>query len=333
MIRSVAVAFAVTMAAAAAANAPQALADVADDADESGALAEVIVTGSLIPRAPDDAPGPMRVITADDLRQSGYTDVSDVLRSLPSNGASTLTQNNPTAYAGGASGISLRGLTVGETLTLIDGHRMVPYPLTDDNQRTFVDLSAIPDVAIDRIEVLQDGASSEYGSDAIAGVVNVLLKKTYRGAEFNAEAGTSQWGDGTLEHLTGIAGTGDLSTQGYNAYAAFEVRHQDAILVIDRQGLFTNRDWQPYGGLDQIHGGAGIPSYPYPPTLTGALFNPNDPSAPPAYLPGCSAAAQAADKCQYSDPGPQLQTPTRNLNLLSRPLRANVRWNTCLGLI
>jgi iron complex outermembrane receptor protein len=281
-------------------------------------LQEVMVTGSLIPRSAGQSPGPIRVISAIDLQQSGYTDVSDVLRNLPSNGASTLTQDNPAAYAGGASGISLRGLTVGETLTLIDGHRMVPYPLSDDSQRTFVDLSSIPDVAIDRIEVLEDGASSEYGSDAIAGVVNVVLRKSYQGMQLNAEAGTSQWGDGTLQHVTGIVGLGDLGSQGWNFYTAIELRHQDAILVTGRQSLFTNRDWAPYGGVDTVHGSAGNASEPYPPTVTGSLFNPNDPNAAPAYLPGCSASAQAANHCQYVDPGPQLQTPTRNLNVISR---------------
>jgi iron complex outermembrane recepter protein len=299
----------------------------AGPAADSEPLQEVMVTGSLIPRTAEQSPGPIRVISAIDLQQSGYTDVSDVLRNLPSNGASTLTQNNPSAYAGGASGISLRGLTVGETLTLIDGHRMVPYPLSDDNQRTFVDLSSIPDVAIDRIEVLEDGASSEYGSDAIAGVVNVLLKKTYQGVQLNAEAGTSQRDDGTLEHITGIVGLGDLGSQGFNFYTAIELRHQDAILVTGRQGLFTNRNWAPYGGVDIVHGSAGNAFEPYPPTVTGSLFNPNDPNAAPAYLPGCSAAAQAADHCQYVDPGPQLQTPTRNLNVISRlTLRLSDGW-------
>jgi iron complex outermembrane receptor protein len=299
----------------------------ASSATEPEPLQEVIVTGSLIPRTAQESPGPIRVITAIDLQQSGYTDVSDVLRNLPSNGASTLTQDNPAAYAGGASGISLRGLTVGETLTLIDGHRMVPYPLSDDSQRTFVDLSSIPDVAIDRIEVLEDGASSEYGSDAIAGVVNVLLKKTFQGMQFNAEGGTSQRSDGTLEHLTGIGGLGDLSSQGFNFYTALELRHEDAILVTARQGLFTNRDWAPYGGDDIIRGSAGNVFEPYPPTISGALFNTSDPSAAPFYLPGCSASAQAADHCQYVDPGLQLQTPTRNLNVISRlTLRLADRW-------
>src|SRR5919109_5067394 len=144
-------------------------------------LQEIVVTGSMIKRADFETPSPIQVVTDEDLRQSGYTSVSEVLRNLAANGQGTLSQSFNLAFAGGGSGVALRGLTVGATLTLIDGERMIPYPLSDDAQRNFVDVSTIPFLAVDRIEVLKDGASAEYGSDAIAGVVNVLLKKSYTG--------------------------------------------------------------------------------------------------------------------------------------------------------
>src|ERR1700756_2577459 len=131
-------------------------------------LQEVVVTGTLIKRADFDTPSPLQVLRAEDLQNSGYTSISDVLRTLSANGQGTVTQTNPLSFAGGASGVALRGLTVGATLTLIDGERMVAYPLTDDGQRTFVDTSSIPFSVVERVEVLKDGASSEYGSDAIA---------------------------------------------------------------------------------------------------------------------------------------------------------------------
>jgi iron complex outermembrane receptor protein len=152
-------------------------------------LQEVVVTGTLIKRADFDTPSPLQVLSVEDLQNSGYTSISDVLRTLSANGQGTLTQTNPFSFAGGASGVALRGLTVGATLTLIDGERMVAYPLTDDGQRTFVDTSSIPFSVVERVEVLKDGASSEYGSDAIAGVVNVIIKKSFNGFEFSAEAG------------------------------------------------------------------------------------------------------------------------------------------------
>ena len=92
-----------------------------------------------------------------------------------------LSQGFSRAFAGGASGVSLRGLSVGATLVLIDGLRMAPYPLGDDAQRNFVDVNNIPFSAVERIEVLLDGASAIYGSDAIGGVVNVILKKSFTG--------------------------------------------------------------------------------------------------------------------------------------------------------
>src|SRR4029077_8754440 len=99
------------------------------------------------------------------------------------------------ALAGGESGWALRGLSLDATLVLVDGHRMAPYPLADDGQRPFVDLSSLPMSIVDRVEVLKDGASAIYGSDAIAGVVNVILKHSFQGLQFDANLGSSYRGD------------------------------------------------------------------------------------------------------------------------------------------
>ena len=122
------------------ANAGLALADEPADTN----LEKITVTGSFIKRADIETPSPVQVITAADLKESGYTSISDVLNHLTANGQGTLSQGFNRAFAGGASGVSLRGLTVGATLVLIDGHRMAPYPLSDDGQRPFVDISNIP---------------------------------------------------------------------------------------------------------------------------------------------------------------------------------------------
>ena len=127
-------------------------------------LQQIVITGSLISRTNVETPSPVQVISSKDLTQSGYTDLSDILRNISANGASTLSQSFSFAFAAGASGVSLRGLSVGDTLVLIDGERTVPYPLLDDNQRSFVDLSSIPFTAIDRVDVLKDGASGLYGA-------------------------------------------------------------------------------------------------------------------------------------------------------------------------
>jgi iron complex outermembrane receptor protein len=298
-------------------------------ADSTQSLHEVIVTGSIIPRSDFQTPSPVQVITSNELAQSGYTSVQQALNALPANGQATLSQAFTGAFAGGASGVALRGLTVGETLTLVDGERMVDYPIPDDAERGFVDTASIPMLAVDRIEVLKDGASSEYGSDAIAGVVNVILRRTYTGADFSAEAGTTSHGDGSTERLTGIAGMGDLSSDGYNGWIALEWRHQDEIFNRARSGAWNALDWTPYGGTNDTPGagslaalyGAGSPfpfaSAPYYASSSatsfaspGVTFNASS-SCP-------SAAALAEDRCTYFPPRYEIQPQTGNLNVLGR---------------
>ncbi len=284
-------------------------------------LPEVVITGSLISRTDIETPSPVQVLNAKDLAQSGYTDVSDILRNLSANGASTLSQSFGFAFAAGASGVSLRGLSVGDTLVLIDGQRTVPYPLLDDNQRSFVDLSSIPFTAVDRIDVLKDGASGLYGADAIAGVVNVILRKEYQGFKVSAEAGTSQKNDGTSQHIGFIGGQGNLESDGYNWYLSGDFRHQDDILDSHRHGLWNNLDWVSLGGFNNTPGAsaAQLPSVAYPPSITGYLINPNTASGQPyAYLTGCNAAAQAANYCTFTAPQAQLQPPTTNIDLLGK---------------
>src|SRR6202021_1566671 len=239
-------------------------------------LQEIVVTGSLIKRTDTETPSPVQIITSQELKDSGYTQVADVLRNLAANGSGTLNQGFGQAFAAGATGIALRGLSVGDTLTLIDSERMVSYPLSDDGERSFVDVSAIPFNAVDTVEVLKDGASAVYGADAIAGVVNVKLKKSYVGSELTMEGGTTQYGDGTTEHGAGIWGMGDLGSDGYNVYVAVDWPHTDKILGSDRDGAFTTTNWSSLpGGLNTSPGAIGASSLPYPDSGSGFLSHPN----------------------------------------------------------
>ncbi|MGH8287601.1 MAG: TonB-dependent receptor plug domain-containing protein [Steroidobacteraceae bacterium] len=217
-------------------------------ANPAAQLQEIVITGSLIERTGIATPNPVQVLTMKDLTQSGYTDISDVMRNITANGANSLTRSFSFAFAGGGSGISLRGLTLGDTLVLIDGERSVAYPLLDDNERSFTDLSSIPFTAVQQVQVLKDGGSALYGSDAIAGVVNVILRKTYQGLQVTAEGGTSQHFDGTMEHLGFIGGHGDLASDGYNFYLSGDFRHQDDILASSRSGLWDDLNLYPWGG-------------------------------------------------------------------------------------
>lgn len=287
-------------------------------------LETIVVTGTMIKRTDFDTPSPIQVLTAQDLKDSGYTSISEVLRGLSANGQGTLTQTNPFSFAGGASGVALRGLTVGATLTLIDGERMVAYPLTDDGQRSFVDVNSIPFSVVDRVEVLKDGASSEYGSDAIAGVVNVILKKSFTGFEVNAEGGQSSRRDGATEHVNAIGGIGDLDADGYNAYLSVEWRHQDEIFLDNRSGSWTNLNWVPYGGVNLTPGAGSAytaQAVAYPSSLTGYLVNPNTLAVDGSevYLRNaCTDAKLFADQCTYIDRRYEIQPQTGNLNVLGR---------------
>ena len=293
-------------------------AESATDESSAPALQEVVVTGSLISRTDSETPSPVQIISAEDIKNSGLTNFSDLMRNLSANGAANLSQAFGQAFASGGSGISLRGLTVGDTLVLIDGHRSVAYPLNDDNQRSFTDISAIPFNAIERIEVLKDGASSEYGADAIAGVVNVILKKDYQGAEFNAEAGTTSKRDGTTIHLSAIGGVGSLDSDGYNAYVAVDFHNQNQILATSRSGTWANIDWTGYTNGNNLTPGVFAPNLtgPYPVSKTGYLVDPTS-GAITDYQPGCNAAQQTAGGCAFRYPF-QIQPNTQQTNVLAK---------------
>lgn len=179
----------------------------------------IVVTGSIL-KPNIKAATPVTTISATSLDIKGQSTFQDALQSLAANNGPALpnsfTANG--AFAGGASGISLRGLTTNSTLVLFDGLRAAYYPLADDGVRNFVDLNTIPDDIVDKVEVLRDGASSTYGADAIAGVVNIITKKQFKGFSARVEEGVSSHGYGSESRLSATAGFGDLAVNGVNAY-------------------------------------------------------------------------------------------------------------------
>lgn len=158
------------------------------------------------------------------------------------NGGTLPSSWSTSGFAKGASAPSLRGLTDGRTLTLFDSLRSAVYPLADDGDRNFVDANIIPESIIDRIDILQDGASSTYGADAIAGVVNVIIKKQITGVHLNGSAGISQRGDAGERRIDGTVGYGKLDDQGFNIYVNAEYQSNDPLYLRDRG--------RPYGTAD-----------------------------------------------------------------------------------
>ena len=286
-------------------------------ASDTTQLQRVVVTGSNIRRTDTETPSPVQVITADDLKKSGYTSVQEVLHNVTANGQGTLSQSFSGAFASGAGGIALRGLTVGATLVLIDGHRMAPYPIGDDGQRSFVDIANIPLDSIERIEILKDGASAVYGSDAIAGVVNIILKRSFVGKTFTADLGTSGKNDGQTYHVAGTVGFGDLNTDGHNFYVAGELRKQNQILFADRGGVFTQTDYSASGGYNLTPGVINPLNSGLPRSGTGYVTAPGGTTVA-GFMPGCNATQLAAGQCTYHDTWNQIQPPTENYNLVGR---------------
>jgi iron complex outermembrane recepter protein len=223
-------------------------------AEPSSELTEIVVTGSLLRRTSEENESPVTVFTAEAIKQTGLTSIADVIRTVSADNSGTIPTAFAAGFAGGSSGVALRGLTVNSTLVLIDGRRAAPYALADDGERSFVDLNTIPLDSVERVEILKDGASSIYGADAIAGVVNVILKKQYQGAEVSAELGKGQHPGGNMERVTATFGKGDLATDRFNAYLNFEFEGDARISTGDRPFPFNTTDLSSIGGIDGRQG-------------------------------------------------------------------------------
>lgn len=167
-------------------------------------LETVQVTGSRIPRSQIEGPAPITVVTAEQIQASGFTSVPDVLRSLSQNSGTVQGQQNTTSAQStpGAQAVDLRGLGPNHTLVLINGRRIADFPLPLNSRSNFTDIGNIPLGMIDRVEVLTGSASAVYGSDAMAGVINFILKKSVDGTIFDYRYGDTERGGGESHRLT-----------------------------------------------------------------------------------------------------------------------------------
>ena len=186
----------------------------------SGELERIIVTGYVIPRI-GDGPAPVTSLDNNYAQRRGATTIQSILQSLPQNvGSLTPAVNAGRSYVPGASSVNLRGMGENNTLVLIDGQRQVPSPLAQNGPSNFVDINAVPLAAVDRIEILRDGASATYGADAIAGVVNIILKDEYNGADLYTHYGITQRGD-RAEYRVSL--TGGIASKLWNDESKFSI--------------------------------------------------------------------------------------------------------------
>ena len=198
--------------------------------DDEGSIEEIVITGSRI-RTGRQAPSiPIETVTADDIKLSGYQNVEEVLNNMPQfvpeRTASTNSTADPTAT--GAATLNLRGLGGQRSLVLVNGRR---YTFFDASQRT--DINSIPSSLIERVEVVTGGASAVYGSDAIGGVVNFILKDDFEGAEIRTQFNRTSEGDGNVTDVSLTLG-GNFADDKGNAVVVFDYLDRDPIMTTDR---------------------------------------------------------------------------------------------------
>ncbi|MGO4380203.1 TonB-dependent receptor plug domain-containing protein [Pseudoduganella sp. RAF19] len=197
-------------------------------------LARVVVTGSNIRTAQKEGASAVQVFSAKDLAATGKTNVADILRTISANSGNSYNEQYTGSFSAGTVGLSLRGLGQKNTLILVNGKRVASYATAQDLQDTFVDLNSLPMAAVQRIEVLKDGASSVYGSDAVAGVVNIILYKEFTGTEVSAQVGSSTQGTGQVERSAMLqTGFGSLDEKGWSIVFSLDALKRDKLQQSD----------------------------------------------------------------------------------------------------
>lgn len=259
---------------------------------------DIVVTGTLFRRTNTETPSPVSVITAANIEARGLNTTADVIQSISAGNGGSVPQGFANAFASGAQGVSLRGLSTNSTLVLFDGLRPAYYPLADDGQRSFVDLNTIPGAIVERVETLRDGASSTYGADAVGGVVNVILKKEIRGVSGGVEGGISERGDAGQQRARLTAGYGSLAEQGFNVYISGEYQHQNALFANQREFPYNTKNLssiQTGGGYTGANGNTNFlaPNTATSSSTTAAVVR------PATYTPGDILSGVAVPGGQY----------------------------------
>ncbi|WP_234400135.1 TonB-dependent receptor plug domain-containing protein [Shewanella marina] len=212
-------------------------------AAETGATAEmekVTVTGSRIKRTEIEGVSPITIISADDIANSGLDSLTEVLQNSIANNGSSLNGESD-GYTDSASSINLRGMGANRTLVLINGRRQASFPTASGGTSNFVDISDIPTAAVQRVEILTGGASAIYGSDAVGGVVNIILKEVYEGSKLAAKYYDPTQGGGEQYDLSYIQG---LNTQNSQTIIIAEYRKVEAIKTEQRDDLYSPSYYQ-----------------------------------------------------------------------------------------
>ncbi len=259
-------------------------------------MERIEITGSLIKRIEAETALPVQVLTHEDIQRSAANTVEELLQTVtgaPSMG-NLAAANTAGANNAGLSGVSLRGLGSNRTLLLINGRRIAPFGNTVDS--VSVDVNSIPLAAIDRVEVLKDGASSIYGSEAIGGVINFIMRRDFRGIELSADHGETTEHGGNPTHASIVYGYGDMTRQRFNLSLIGSYEKQDALFGAQR--AFADHGFNAANGNDTTSGNT-FPANITWAAINGASRNPNVPNCAPSILDPLFTP----DRCRF-DPSP-----------------------------
>jgi iron complex outermembrane recepter protein len=206
---------------------------VATTAHAQATTERITVTGTNIKRADTETPSPVVTITREQIRSSGTRDIAELLRNIPASSAGAQMDNSANSFSNGAQTVSLRGMGSASTLVLLNGRRMTPSAYADPNtgNSTVYNLNSVPIDAIERIEILKDGASAIYGSDAMAGVVNIILRTDYEGAEVSGSYSTNEQGIFTNYRAGMTLGYGSMEKNRFNVIASLEHFQRDPVNI------------------------------------------------------------------------------------------------------
>ena len=213
------------------------------------AMPTVEITGSAIRRLDAETALPVQIITRAEIEKAGVTTASELMGRVSANvgGLSDGASINVGGDQRGFNSANLRGIGTSSTLVLLNGRRMANFASPGDD--TGVDLNNIPAAALERVEVLLDGASALYGTDAIGGVINFITRKDFQGVELSAYAGATREGGAGKRTASLSAGKGDLNRDGFNVFAVLDFQRTDALSTSQRKFIGDLRIEQRLGHL------------------------------------------------------------------------------------
>jgi iron complex outermembrane receptor protein len=260
--------------------------------DQNLPMQRVEITGSSIKRLATETSLPITTLRAGDFVKQGLTTAQEVLDTIPMNQTSQTSSQSVGSGTGGRAVADLRGLGGDKTLVLLNGRRLANHPFFADT----VDLNIIPVSALDRVEILRDGASAIYGTDAIGGVINFITKRSVKGLAFTAEAYEPiRTGGGAEQRVNLTGGMGDLNADGYNGFLVLDAHQQSSLRSTER--------WFSATGIRPEHGSLQYSRTPFPANFTTIPPIPGTPlvNGNPYFASGCGGVS-------YSPPDPATST-------------------------